>query len=322
MGASHLSGPLYVDGGIYAQGVPVLPSGSSGVPLTTGKYFFVSSLTGSNGNPGSGTGGTTPANPFATLTYALAQCTANNGDVIILMPGHAETISAAAGIAINKAGVTIVGLGNGNNRPLLTWQTLTSATVTITAADVTLRNIRTTSTITGLVTMFSVTGARCTFDGVDYFEDGTTAALQFILTTAAATDLTVQNCHWYRGTTAATALSQWIVLTGADRAKILNNFCILKGFATSNPINSIVAVVTTLCVGIRIERNRFYDSNSTGNQAILTIANTTGVIADNYIGTSKTATTFTWDSCFAFQNFVSNEVAKSGVLSPVADALG
>lgn len=318
MGASHVSGPLYVDGGVYSQGVPVTAAGASGVPITGGTYFWVgSTVSGASNN----NDGLTPQTPCATLAGAIGKCTASVGDVILVMPGHVESIVAAAGIAINKAGITIVGLGNGNNRPTFTWATLTTATITITAADVTLRNLRTTSTVAALVTMFSITGARCTIDTVDYYEDGTTDALQFILTTTAADDLTVQNCHWYRGTTAATALSQWIVLTGVDRAKILNNYCILKGFATSSPVNSIVAVVTTACVGVRIEKNRFYDSNSTGNIPILTIASTTGIVADNHMGTSATTTTISYNSCFAFQNFISNEVAKSGAVSPAIDTL-
>lgn len=303
---------------MYSQGIPAGVTGSSGVPITGGSYFWVgSAVSGASNN----NDGKTPATPCATIAGALAKCTASVGDVVLVMPGHVETIAAAAGIAIATAGVTIVGLGNGNNRPLLTWATLASASITVTAADVTIRNLRTTSTVVALVTMFSVTGARCTIDGVDYYEDGTTDALQFVLTTTAADDITIQNCHWYRGTTAASALSQWIVLTGTDRAKILNNFCILKGFTTSNPINSIVAVVTTLCVGIRIERNRFYDSNSTGNVPILTLTNTTGVVADNYMGTSASTTTISFSSCFAFQNFISNEVAKSGAVTPAIDTL-
>jgi hypothetical protein len=80
--------------------------------------------------------------------------------------------------------------------------------------------------------------------------------------------------------------------------------------------------VTTACVGIRVQGNQFYDSNSTGNVGILTIAGTTGVISDNYVGTSKAATpgSVVPNSCFSFQNFCVNEVAKSGFLDPVADA--
>jgi hypothetical protein len=65
----------------------------------------------------------------------------------------------------------------------------------------TIRNIRCTSTIAGLVTSFRHHGG-----GRDVRHGGLLrgrrrpTALQFILTTAAATDLTVKNCSWFRGT--------------------------------------------------------------------------------------------------------------------------
>ena len=282
-----------------------------------GDIWFVHAGTGTDGAGY----GQNPDAPCATIDYAIGLCTASKNDVIYVLPGHTETIAVAAGIAADVAGISIIGLGNGNNRPTVTWSA-TASTWTVSAANVTIKNIRCTSSIAAVVTLFSLTGAACTLDAVDYFEDGTTDALQFVLTTTAADDLTVQNCHWYRGTTAASALSQWIVLTGTDRTKILNNFGILKGFATSNPINSFVAVVTTACVALEIVGNRFYDSNSTGNASILLITNCTGLVASNRIGTSQgtLSTGQVVASAFWFDNLYTNEVAKSGVLGPAADA--
>lgn len=301
--------------GISSFGMPVLPGMDR--PYT-GKAYFVCNLTNSNGS--NGNSGTSPSQPWSTLAYAVGQVTSNNDDVIFVMEGHAETIAAAAGIACAASGFTIIGLGNAKKRPTFTWSATTS-TWTVAGSNVTIKNIVTTSTIAAMATLFSITGAGVTLDAVDYYEDGTTDALGFILTTAAADDLTVINCHWYRGTTAASALSQWIILTGADRAKISNNFGILKGFATSNPINSWIAVVTTLCLAVEFSRNQFYDSNSTGNVPILTISNTTGLVFNNMMGTSATTTTISYNSCFAFQNFISNEVAKSGAVAPAIDTL-
>lgn len=302
--------------GVSSFGQPVLPGASQ---PSTGKVFFVCGATNFNGS--NGNNGLSPAQPFATLAYAVTQVTANNDDVIYVMRGHTETIAAAAGIACATAGFSIIGLGTGRQRPVFTWSATTS-TWTVAGANVAIRNIICTSSIAAMATCFSITGAGCTLDTVDYYEDGTTDALGFVLTTAAADDLTIDNCHFYRGTTAASALSQWIVLTGADRAKVRNNYIILKGFATSNPINSFVAVVTTACVGVEISGNRIYDSNSTGNTAILMLVGTTGMITDNRIGTSEgtLASCMVGASCFMMENYCTNEVAKGGVLEPAADA--
>lgn len=289
----------------------------AGVDKHPGSIFFVNSVGGTNGSGY----GQSPDAPLASLAYALGTLSPAPvaGDVIYVLPGHLETIAGAAGI-VSIAGVSVIGLGNGSNRPVVTWSA-TASTWTIATANFTIKNIRCTSTIAAVVKLFSITAAGATFDTVDYYEDGSTDALQFILTTAAATDLTVQNCRWYRSATAASALSQWIVLTGADRAKIVGNYGVLKGFATANPINSIVAVVTTAPKDILIESNVFYDSNSTGNIPILVIASTTGSVLDNYMLTSATTTTLATGSCGWHQNFISNEVAKSGAVTPAIDTL-
>src|SRR3954465_1858829 len=71
--------------------------------------FFVQST---NGNAGDSSGkGQTPDAPFATIDYAVGQCSANQGDLILVLPGHAETVSAAAGLALDVAGITVLGIG-------------------------------------------------------------------------------------------------------------------------------------------------------------------------------------------------------------------
>jgi len=74
-----------------------------------GIVFFVDPVAGNNGN-----NGRTPATAFATTPYALTQCTANAGDVIVRMPGNEYSdeggIAAGAAIAMNVRGVTLIGL--------------------------------------------------------------------------------------------------------------------------------------------------------------------------------------------------------------------
>ena len=90
--------------GISVRGMPLL----SAYP---GKVYWVSSVNGSNGNDG------TFQKPFGTLDYAVGRCTANAGDIIVAMPGHVETVIAAAGLDLDVAGICILGLGAGSLRP-------------------------------------------------------------------------------------------------------------------------------------------------------------------------------------------------------------
>lgn len=173
-----------------------------GVPLAQthpGKVFWVSNAStvlagqkgGSDGNKG------TYDAPFSTIDYAIGQCVANRGDIIFVKPGHAENVSAAAGIAADIAGVAIVGLGSGSNRPTLSW-TAAAATITVTAANVSFQNMRFVANFADVVTMFSVSGAG---DGLSFqnclFTDTSTIlnALDFITLATGADDLSIVNCR-------------------------------------------------------------------------------------------------------------------------------
>src|SRR6478609_1895283 len=95
----------------------------------------VGGITGSNGNPG------TYAKPFASILYAQTKCVASRGDVILVGPGHAETISSATVLTLNKAGTAIIGLGQGSLRPTLTFTTATTANIPVTARNMAIKNI-------------------------------------------------------------------------------------------------------------------------------------------------------------------------------------
>lgn len=110
--------------------------------LTTGDIWFVDS--------GSATGadtvghGQNPDSPFVTIDYAIGQCTASQGDIIYVMPGHAETLSAAAAITCDVIGIKIIGLGWGSNMPTLSIDTehTEEAPISITVDNVWLENLR------------------------------------------------------------------------------------------------------------------------------------------------------------------------------------
>lgn len=153
------------------MGVPLIP----GVPFTTGSYFFVHSGTGSNNNRG-----LEVAYPFATINGAVGACTANKGDVIIVMPGHAETISAAAGVSLTKAGVTVWGVGEGSLKPTLTFTTSTAADVNVSAANCWIHNVRFVNGIDSLVNFLDLDEGFFKATNCDFVTASTFEALGFI----------------------------------------------------------------------------------------------------------------------------------------------
>lgn len=292
-------------------GSPV--TGSGGL-FTTGNVYYVGNA-GSNEADDASHG--TATAPFATLDYAIGRCTANQGDVIYVMPGHAENVGAAAAIACDVAGISIIGLGNGSNRPTFSWSA-TASTWTISAANVFISNIRCTASIDEVVKLFSVTAAGVTLDRVDYFETASCQAIQFLLTTNAADQLTIRNC-FHRQANAAGSAQLWIQLVGCDHTRIEDNIFLLtlQNGATCAVINGSTAVVECIIARNIIEQK----GGTTQVSAILLAANSTGYVADNRVAAAVTtlAGTVALANCYGANNLVSHTVNKSGILDPVAD---
>lgn len=162
--------------------------------MTTGTAHYVDSATGADDT----LHGTGKAAPYATLAYAISRATAAKGDVIYLMPGHAETLETAAAVNVSVSGLTIVGLGAGRNRPVLTFEALAAASLDITAANTTFKNVVFKNNIDAQTAMINVTAADVTFDNCEFeFAAGNVTAILGILTAATATRLRVENCFFH-----------------------------------------------------------------------------------------------------------------------------
>jgi len=101
--------------------------------IGTGNVFYVDSAAG-----GSGTG-LSWTNAEVTLDAAIGDCAADNGDFIFVAPTHVETLTTADGVNIDLAGITIIGLGSGENRPTFTFTT--NGEVVIGKDDVEIHNL-------------------------------------------------------------------------------------------------------------------------------------------------------------------------------------
>ena len=113
--------------GIVLRGMPLLT-------LYPGNVYWVDE------NGGGGSKGTF-SHPVATLAAAVALCTASNGDIIVMKPGHVENISSDGALDMSKADVCVVGLGNGSNQAKIVFDTADTASIDITAANVSFVNV-------------------------------------------------------------------------------------------------------------------------------------------------------------------------------------
>lgn len=99
----------------------------------------------------------------STIDAAVSACVANRGDVVYVAPGHTETVASAGAIALDVAGVSVIGLGNGADKPTLTFSA-TASTVAMSGASTKLMNFRIVPGIDAVVSPLAITGADCEFD--------------------------------------------------------------------------------------------------------------------------------------------------------------
>jgi hypothetical protein len=246
---------------------------------------------------------------YTTLTSALAACVASRGDVILALPGYTESISAAAGVAIATVGVSIIGLGNGSLRPTITFDTATSATMTITAANVTLDNLIFTQAFDAIVSPIVISAAGVTIKNC-YFMTANASyqCTQMILTTAAANNLTISGNRFVgtvdAGTTAA------ITIVGGDNAVITNNDFI---GAYSSGVGAIRSI-TTLNTNCLIRGNTIVNVTASSTKGITLLTGSTGVATENKFGIGSGAAPITSDAAWWAGNWSAAAVATNGTL--------
>ena len=192
----------------------------------TGNVFFV--MTGGTDSAGFGLH---PDRPFATVDFAIGQCTATQGDVIYVMPGYTETITAAAGWAVDVAGISIIGLGHGTAKPTITLGTATTADVNVSATNVVIKNFRFVTSIDNLVNFLDLDAANCLVEDCDFVGDSSAQALGFINLATTVDDFIIRGCTFSQDTDPAG--SDGAVDTGCifiiDSENILIENCSFNG---------------------------------------------------------------------------------------------
>ncbi|HUQ70841.1 MAG TPA: hypothetical protein VM165_15025, partial [Planctomycetaceae bacterium] len=275
-------------------------------------------------NVGSGTFGS----PYSTLAYAFSQCSANRGDIIVIKPGHAETISSASALTLSIAGVAIVGLGLGSSRPTFTLDTAATATINVTAANVSIQNCIFTANFADIVSVFTLTTAKY-FTLERCYIKATATNMNFLnvidtnATTADADGLYVSGCKWIEPDLATLG---FVKMDGTNADIVFSeNFLVL---GVNNNVASCFAIATgKVITALRMEDNRLYRLNTdtaTGGVLITTDGSTnTGVIARNFVQTADTAgeVLVTASSGFGFfENRESGVAGATGYVLPVVDS--
>ena len=213
---------------------------------------------------------------FNSIAQLVTMVTLNSGDTVYVLPGHTETITAAAGIALSVAGISVVGLGNGRLRPTITFTTAVGASFDITAANVSIDNIVFVNAIDAQTAMVNVNATDSQFTNCEFVTNSaTTGAVLGIYfgSTAAADRFNVQNCRFI-----GPAVNTGTTVTAQIQYEQAVDFQIVNSYFTGKETQAILNVTAGVLRGL-IDNNRFVIA--TGTHAISLNAASTPLISNN-----------------------------------------
>lgn len=150
--------------------------------LMPGDRYFVDSTGGTDAN-NRGHDGTSWEQAYATLDYAINQCSSDNGDVIYVSPYHSEDLDADAAVALDTKGVTVIGVRVGNYMPTFDI-TGTAGSMKISANKISIINLEFTGGVDASTGGLEITGDDVVVKDCR-FRDVTGQAQDFLITNNA-----------------------------------------------------------------------------------------------------------------------------------------
>ena len=239
--------------------------GNTSIFSQQGSTYYVDSGSGSDSNSGSSW-----SQALATLDAAINKCTANQGDIILLAPGHSESYTTTGAKAtFDIAGVTVVSMGEGADRATFNFGH-TGATFTISAASIKLVGLLFVTAVDSVVTYGSISGADCQLINCE-FRDVTDKEVISDFTITG--DRFVAIGCFKNGYTSGDANARVFSMNGVDNALIKN--CLFMTKVTTGVIN----FVTTACTNIVVKDCVFYVNSTSLTKNIVDTITGSGWLA-------------------------------------------
>jgi hypothetical protein len=263
----------------------------------------------------------------STLNAGLARCRAGKGDVVVVLPGHAENVSTADFFTSLVSGTQIVGVApiGSTLMPTFTF-TATAATFLLDVVNVTLSGLKFAVGIDEVVNMVNISADGCNISNC-YFQVGTASTMDCDtpLIISGGTDVTIDNNRFVGTSTAVNTNIISVTGTGVNGFRICNNF-----IHASVPSSGLILLSGT-ATGFQIDNNVIHNVSGTAPTGIAH-ADTAlvGTINDNRIAFTTDITVLTGAisaagvataSVRSISNFACDEDSLGGVQAPVATNL-
>lgn len=264
---------------------------------------------------------------FADIDSAIGAFGANKGDKIYVAPGHTETLSSATAIVLDIAGIEIIGLGTGSDRPTLTFDTAATTTIPVSAANITVKNIKFVADYADITSVFTLTTAK-NFNIIDceVVAGATNKNFLSVVDTStvdnAADGLTILRTKWVEADTA----TLYMVNGDADIDSLTIEKCYVNLGVNTSDLPALVGMATGKdLTNVRIVNNEVIRLNDANPLLVVTDTTTanTGIVSGNKVRHADTAgellVTASTKIGF-FENYATAVDDASGFIIPAVDS--
>lgn len=275
---------------------------------TIGNVFYVDDATGA------AEGGTSWELAEATMDGAHDECTADSGDIIFLAPDHEEIITTGLPLTWATAGVTVIGIGEGEQQPMVTFSGINSS-INVNAASYVFENIRFHSSTTDTTIGIDIKDAgddciirKCLFTNDSGFE-----FIDAVELNDNADRVTIEYCEFINtgGVDARTAIRS--TQGTVDRMKIVGNYI----FGAYDHAGIYSDDIDTLC----LIKDNIVHNNQAGIHAIEFDTTASGDCINNKMFTDAEGTSLDPGSMACFENYVCTAVDQTAVLVPATSGV-
>lgn len=261
-------------------------------------------------------------NLVTTLAAGLARCRSGMGDVVFVLPGHAENVTTTPTFV---AGCRIIGTQLlGTSSPTFTWSG-TASQWAIAAANVEISGLKLVISGAVVVKGIYVTGANVNINNCEIVQaSGASNKATILLETDTGADNFKFVGNYVYGTATHNSTDVILITAATSQNYIVGNRMICSATAAKGLVHFVGASLNNY-----VAYNDLYNTHTSSTACIAADATASdGMICYNNCATAVGTGTAP-DACGvvltanclmrAFQNFSCPTAAKSGALSPAAD---
>jgi len=246
-------------------------AGLGGMDIGSGTIYYVDSAV-------DGSTGLSWATAVGTLQEGIDLCSANLGDFVYVAENHEENITAASALDADCEGITIVGFGEGENQPTISFITNAGAELTISEADITIYNMRFLGAYSGGITAgiyINGDGDGTRIIGCEFWETSSSMEQLIMLNVATDADALTIAGNRFIGGASSDPTSAIYFAGGSDKTIIQGNTFIGTWSA------SVVDILQATSTGVMITDNYVVNLDATAGKTLQVEASTNGAFINN-----------------------------------------